>query len=188
MDSGLFKNRRGFTLTEILIVVIIIGILVAIAIPMFINVAKSAEHAALKYNGTYVVKVLALNIRAYDAEDRYAPPNPGEFNYTENSLNNLLEKELEYYQANSNKDRITNPKSGSQKILHGDNPVSGSIDDGRNPAVFITGNAAYSWSGSSVDDLTGTIVTYINQSLPYNVQVYYIGRDGVKSEKLVDFN
>ena len=37
------RNRKGFTLIEILIVVIILGILAAIVIPQFTNVGKEAK-------------------------------------------------------------------------------------------------------------------------------------------------
>jgi len=40
-------NRKGFTLIEILIVVIILGILAAIVIPQFTNASKDAKQSAL---------------------------------------------------------------------------------------------------------------------------------------------
>ena len=172
-----------------MVVLIIIAILLVIAIPIYADVAETAEIAVMRYNGTYVVKVLALNIFDFENEDRYDAPTAGDFNYSEDSMNNLLEKELEDYQANSNRDSIKNVKSRSLKILHGDNPVGGSIADGRNPAVFITGNAAYSYTGGgSMDNLIGSIVAYFNQAAPYNVQVYYIDRDGVRGELLVNLD
>src|SRR3954470_4703727 len=41
------QNRKGFTLIEILIVVIILGILAAIVIPQFTNASKEAKQSAL---------------------------------------------------------------------------------------------------------------------------------------------
>ena len=40
--------RRGFTLIEILIVVVILGILAAIVVPQFVNAADEANDAAMR--------------------------------------------------------------------------------------------------------------------------------------------
>ncbi len=44
------KTRKGFTLVEILIVVIILGILAAIVIPQFTNASEEARLSSLKSN------------------------------------------------------------------------------------------------------------------------------------------
>ena len=49
MHLGLSKKRcRGFTLIEILIVVIILGILAAIVVPQFSNASQDSRNTALK--------------------------------------------------------------------------------------------------------------------------------------------
>ncbi len=46
----MLKNRNGFTLIELMIVVVIIGILTAIAIPNFVEMQARAREASVKAN------------------------------------------------------------------------------------------------------------------------------------------
>ena len=60
MKRVLLKNSRGFTLIEILIVVVIIGILAAIAIPLFTAQTDNARIAEIRQNLSNVRQAAAM--------------------------------------------------------------------------------------------------------------------------------
>ena len=63
------NNKKGFTLAELLIVVAIIAVLVAIAIPVFTSqLEKAARRLTLPILATIMLRSqLVLSIDAYDA-------------------------------------------------------------------------------------------------------------------------
>ncbi|MBN2374453.1 prepilin-type N-terminal cleavage/methylation domain-containing protein [bacterium] len=68
--SNLLKNRKGFTLIELMIVVAIIGILAAIAIPNFLTFRMKAKTSEAKAN----LGAIRTVEEAYKAEeDKYYP-------------------------------------------------------------------------------------------------------------------
>ena len=64
------RNVKGFTLVEILIVVIILGILAAIVIPQFTNASEDARKSNMKSQ----LQTLRSQIELYKLQHRDQPP------------------------------------------------------------------------------------------------------------------
>jgi len=107
-----FRNEKGFTLIELMVVILILGILVAIAVPIFNNARASAWQ-----------RTCQANLRTLDgAVQTYAADNPGATfpqnypqNYTdlENALKGKYVKEMPHCPQDSSKDYVVTPASGN---------------------------------------------------------------------------
>lgn len=67
------KNQKGFTLVELMVVVVIIGILVAIAIPVYNNVQATAKENADKAN----IRIIQGAVQTYLLENDNEIPQGG---------------------------------------------------------------------------------------------------------------
>ncbi len=74
----LMKNQKGFTLVELLVVVVIIGILTAIAIPVYNNASRNAERRAVEAN----LKTIDSAIQQYKMDNNGAIPTQAQITNT----------------------------------------------------------------------------------------------------------
>jgi prepilin-type N-terminal cleavage/methylation domain-containing protein len=99
----IFKSCRGFTITELLIVIVVIGILTSSAIPKFKSVKDDAEQAACRSN----LKSLAVSEQMFFVENNSFTANSNDLDiYLRNastlqcmssSMNYILSSDGTYY-------------------------------------------------------------------------------------------
>lgn len=69
MLSNLLRHDKGFTLVELIMVIVIIGILAAVAVPKFVNLTGAANDAKCAANRGAINSAVAMTYAAIVAND-----------------------------------------------------------------------------------------------------------------------
>ncbi|MFA5525114.1 MAG: type II secretion system protein, partial [Tissierellales bacterium] len=90
------KNKKGFTLVELVVVIAILGILAAIAVPKFASVTQNANKKAFEANHRTVVAAIQMYMAANNGDVPEAIDEDEDEDifkdYIEGGLNSLTDK------------------------------------------------------------------------------------------------
>ncbi len=93
------KNNKGFTLIELIIVIAIIGILAAIAVPTIFNAQTKAKESATKAMASNVFRKYIEKDGALERRFQKVMVNPPSLDETIQILNGIKEKYEEHHQV-----------------------------------------------------------------------------------------
>ncbi len=136
--KAMHKNEKGFTLVELMVVVVIIGILVAIAIPIFMGITANANRNTTLAN----LRTIGGAISMYNAE---VGGNPSDITYL------TTENDPTGYEVEFLDEVPTGPGPAEYEVTYdgGDHP------DGDHHGTYLDGKAVVNFGDDAPDWATG---------------------------------
>lgn len=137
------KNQQGFTLIELLIVVAIIGIIAAIAIPNLLNAIQRGKQKRTMGD----IRTIATAVESYSIDNNAYPTTSGTISGIASFLEPTYIKKVPtedgwagvfQYTVDTNGQEYTIESFGKDGIDSG--PASGTTTDFRHDLVFSTGS------------------------------------------------
>jgi prepilin-type N-terminal cleavage/methylation domain-containing protein len=185
------RNNKAFTLIEMIIVIVIIGILAAIVVPQFMSIRDTAINAALESSVNHIYSYMAALQGLDDFDDEhYFTYKKNQSSGGEEYLSRYLEVEWEQLNGagdddNANLLNTANPVSNKKGIVNWNNPTSLSALY-QNQAIYITNSSTASYtvdSPKTVNDCyEGAIIIWYDDSYASNIYIYYVDSDGLQSD------
>ena len=155
-------NKKGFTLAELLIVVAIIGVLVAVSIPIFTSQLEKARYATNLANCRSAKAAAVSAVLSGDTEDGKAPVATTTYYVTLTCSSGATTK-LSTTSATSGPSTVTGARKGTYETvvcaISGDGKTisfPGVTDDDPSKAITALGTATSSGTGTNTGTNPGT--------------------------------